>query len=153
MIEYDEIENKMILKLVYYGPALSGKTTNLLLLHDLLEKEGRGDLTVLDTKDDRTRTSGMRTLIEDGIEKVKSGETTLEELIRVIGPQTKHERQCDNCNRTIGAKFVFCPYCETFKQNFCRQCMIPLEEDWNICPLCGLSKFNGHNNDEIGEGG
>ena len=54
MIEYDEFENKMILKLVYYGPALSGKTTNLLRLHDLLEKQGRGDLTVLDTKDDRT---------------------------------------------------------------------------------------------------
>ena len=54
MIEYDEFENKMILKLVYYGPALSGKTTNLLLLHDILEQEGRGDLTVLDTKDDRT---------------------------------------------------------------------------------------------------
>ncbi|RJQ44149.1 MAG: GTPase [Nitrospiraceae bacterium] len=54
MIEYDELENRMILKLVYYGPALSGKTTNLLRLHDLLEKQGRGDLTVLDTKDDRT---------------------------------------------------------------------------------------------------
>ncbi len=54
MIEYDEIDNKMILKLVYYGPALSGKTTNLLQLHDILEKEGRGELTVLDTKDDRT---------------------------------------------------------------------------------------------------
>ena len=54
MIEYDEYENKMILKLVYYGPALSGKTTNLLRLHDILDKEGRGDLAVLDTKDDRT---------------------------------------------------------------------------------------------------
>ncbi len=54
MIEYDEQENRMVLKLVYYGPALSGKTTNLLRLHDLLAKEGRGDLMVLDTKDDRT---------------------------------------------------------------------------------------------------
>ena len=54
MIEYDELEKRMVLKLVYYGPALSGKTTNLLRLHDLLEREGRGDLMVLDTKDDRT---------------------------------------------------------------------------------------------------
>jgi signal recognition particle receptor subunit beta len=54
MIEYDEFENKMVLKLVYYGPALSGKTTNLLSLHDILDQDGRGDLTVLDTKDDRT---------------------------------------------------------------------------------------------------
>jgi mutual gliding-motility protein MglA len=54
MIEYDEIDNRMVLKLVYYGPAFSGKTTNLLKLHDLLSKEGRGDLMVLDTKNDRT---------------------------------------------------------------------------------------------------
>ncbi len=54
MIEYDELNRKMVLKLVYYGPALSGKTTNLLQLHDLLRSEGRGDLMMLDTADDRT---------------------------------------------------------------------------------------------------
>ena len=54
MIEYDSEERRMVLKFVYYGPALSGKTTNLLRLHDLLAKDGRGDLMVLDTKDDRT---------------------------------------------------------------------------------------------------
>jgi GTPase SAR1 family protein len=54
VIEYDENEQRMVLKLVYYGPAMSGKTTNLLRLHDLLAQEGRGDLMVLDTTDDRT---------------------------------------------------------------------------------------------------
>jgi signal recognition particle receptor subunit beta len=54
MIEYDTEERRMVLKFVYYGPALSGKTTNLMRLHDLLAKDGRGDLIVLDTKDDRT---------------------------------------------------------------------------------------------------
>ncbi|MGD0821670.1 MAG: hypothetical protein ABSA71_13115 [Desulfomonilia bacterium] len=54
MIKHDEIDNKMVLMLVYYGPSLSGKTTNLLKLHNLLNKEGRGDLIVLDTKDDCT---------------------------------------------------------------------------------------------------
>lgn len=54
MIEFDEKARRMVLKLVYYGPALSGKTTNLLRLHDLLAQEGRGELMVLDTTDDRT---------------------------------------------------------------------------------------------------
>lgn len=54
MIEFDETAGRLVLKLVYYGPALSGKTTNLLRLHDRLPREGRGDLTVLDTQDDRT---------------------------------------------------------------------------------------------------
>ena len=54
MIEYNENEKRMVLKLVYYGPAKSGKTTNLLRLHDILAREGRGDLMMLDTTDDRT---------------------------------------------------------------------------------------------------
>ncbi len=86
------------------------------------------------------RTSGMRTLLEDGIEKVRLGLTSLEELLRVLGPQTKHERQCPECKKMIDAKFIFCPYCGTFKKNFCRKCMIPLEEDWKICPTCGLQQ-------------
>lgn len=54
MIEYNEQQQRMVLKLVYYGPALSGKTTNLLQLHEQLVHEGRGDLMVLDTTNDRT---------------------------------------------------------------------------------------------------
>ena len=54
MIEYDEKERRMVLKLVYYGPALSGKTTNLLQLHEKLARQGRGELMVLDTSGDRT---------------------------------------------------------------------------------------------------
>lgn len=54
MIEFDEQQKKMVLKLVYYGPALSGKTTNLLTLHDQLSLEGRGELMLLDTTEDRT---------------------------------------------------------------------------------------------------
>lgn len=54
MIEYDESAQRLVLKLVYYGPALSGKTTNLLCLHDQLRQDGRGELMMLDTSDDRT---------------------------------------------------------------------------------------------------
>ena len=54
MIEFDEVQKRLILKLVYYGPALSGKTTNLLCLHDKLLQDGRGELMMLDTTEDRT---------------------------------------------------------------------------------------------------
>ena len=54
MIEFDEQQKRMVLKLVYYGPALSGKTTNLLILHDQLTLDGRGELMLLDTTEDRT---------------------------------------------------------------------------------------------------
>jgi signal recognition particle receptor subunit beta len=54
MIEFDEQLKRIVLKLVYYGPALSGKTTNLLTLHDQLSMDGRGELMLLDTTEDRT---------------------------------------------------------------------------------------------------
>jgi signal recognition particle receptor subunit beta len=45
---------EIALKLVYYGPALSGKTTNLRALHQLTTDGSRGRLMTLETKDDRT---------------------------------------------------------------------------------------------------
>jgi signal recognition particle receptor subunit beta len=45
---------EITLKIVYYGPALSGKTTNLQQLHALLSQEVRGKMVTLDTQDDRT---------------------------------------------------------------------------------------------------
>ena len=54
MAEYDESGNKLSIKLVYYGPALSGKTTNLTRLHDMLMPELKGDMMVLETENDRT---------------------------------------------------------------------------------------------------
>ncbi len=86
------------------------------------------------------RVGGMRTLIEDGIEKVRRGVTTLEELVRVIGPPTRYERPCDNCGRLIDLKFLFCPHCGAVRQNLCHNCKAPLEEEWTLCPLCGTPK-------------
>lgn len=54
MADHDEQAQKLTLKLVFYGPALSGKTTNLIRLHDLLAPELKGEMMVLETKNDRT---------------------------------------------------------------------------------------------------
>ena len=50
----DTTERTLQVKIVYYGPGLSGKTTNLEQLSRLLNPERRGDLMVLDTVGDRT---------------------------------------------------------------------------------------------------
>ncbi len=47
-------DNKLVIKIVYYGPALSGKTTNLMGLHDLINPDSCGDLMSFETKGDRT---------------------------------------------------------------------------------------------------
>jgi hypothetical protein len=45
---------EITLKVVYYGPALSGKTTNLRQIHARLAAGMRGEMVTLDTQDDRT---------------------------------------------------------------------------------------------------
>lgn len=42
------------LKIVYYGPALSGKTTNIEKIHASVDPRRRSDLVSLKTKEDRT---------------------------------------------------------------------------------------------------
>jgi mutual gliding-motility protein MglA len=54
MVQINMAEREIVLKLVYYGPALSGKTTNLQKLHELLDPGARGKMVTLDTADDRT---------------------------------------------------------------------------------------------------
>ena len=50
----DFAERRLTLKLVYYGPPHSGKTSNLRALHSAVDKLNRGRLMTLDTRDDRT---------------------------------------------------------------------------------------------------
>ncbi|MDP2963453.1 MAG: GTPase domain-containing protein [Sulfurimicrobium sp.] len=54
MPEYDPLSSKLTFKLVYYGPAQSGKTTNLMRLHDLLAPDMKGEVMTLETQNDRT---------------------------------------------------------------------------------------------------
>jgi signal recognition particle receptor subunit beta len=54
MVQINQAQRELTLKVVYYGPALSGKTTNLQALHDRVAAEVRGRLLTVDTKDDRT---------------------------------------------------------------------------------------------------
>ncbi|OGR13020.1 MAG: GTPase [Desulfobacterales bacterium RIFOXYA12_FULL_46_15] len=54
MVEFRKQEKKIIVKIVYYGPAMSGKTTNLMFLHDIMNPGGRGELMSFETKGDRT---------------------------------------------------------------------------------------------------
>ncbi|HEY6077536.1 MAG TPA: gliding motility protein [Polyangiaceae bacterium] len=53
-MQLDFVNRELTVKLVYYGPALSGKTSNLLALHKTAEPGASGRLMTLETKDDRT---------------------------------------------------------------------------------------------------
>lgn len=56
MPEFDPLPppGKLTFKLVYYGPAQSGKSTNLVALHDELMPAMKGELMTMETQGDRT---------------------------------------------------------------------------------------------------
>jgi len=53
-LQLDFERKELQLKVVYYGPALSGKTTNISHIHKIVSPEHLGLLMTLETKDDRT---------------------------------------------------------------------------------------------------
>jgi signal recognition particle receptor subunit beta len=54
MVLFNHATREMTAKIVYYGPGLCGKTTNLLVIFDKLDSEKRGKMLSLATKTDRT---------------------------------------------------------------------------------------------------
>lgn len=53
-MQLNHAQRELTLKVVYYGPGLSGKTTNLRHLHARTRPEVRGRLLTVETHDDRT---------------------------------------------------------------------------------------------------
>ena len=77
---------EVTIKLVYYGPALSGKTTNLKALHELTSEESHGRLMTLETRDDRTLFFDMLPLVF----KSENGDMSLRLKVFTVPGQVLH---------------------------------------------------------------
>lgn len=69
-MQFNPTARELTLKLVFYGPALSGKTTNLQSLHALAPPARVGRLMTLETRDDRTLffdLMPMQVRLDDGL--------------------------------------------------------------------------------------
>ncbi|MCL1908364.1 MAG: PAS domain S-box protein [Holophagaceae bacterium] len=54
MVRFNTTTNEILLKIVYYGPGLSGKTANLQALHAMCKDDFQGEFFSVNTKEDRT---------------------------------------------------------------------------------------------------
>jgi len=54
MVQINFAQKTVNVKIVYYGPGMSGKTTNLEIIHQRAPEGNRGDLTSISTDGDRT---------------------------------------------------------------------------------------------------
>ena len=72
------------LKIVYHGPALAGKTTSLSAIHKTVREDHRGDLTSLDTANDRALFFNFMPLVAQAVK----GFTTRFQVYTVPGQVT-----------------------------------------------------------------
>ena len=54
MVQFRHAQHEIQFKIVYYGPALGGKTTSIEALHELTDPEGKTQVVSLKTTEDRT---------------------------------------------------------------------------------------------------
>jgi type IV pilus assembly protein PilB len=80
--------------------------------------------------------AGTRFLLEDAMDKVRQGITTLEEVLRVIQLQEEEIIRCPKCGSFINMDFSSCPYCLHALKHMCRSCGQELKLEWRICPYC-----------------
>ncbi|MFH1856052.1 MAG: ATPase, T2SS/T4P/T4SS family [Candidatus Omnitrophota bacterium] len=84
-----------------------------------------------------SRFSGMKTLMENGLDLVFNGITSVEEILKVTYAEKEKFYLCPNCRRQIEENFAACPYCgKELEQSICGVCGKPQSIEWQICPYC-----------------
>ena len=84
--------------------------------------------------------AGTRFLLEDAVEKVRQGLTTVEEVLRVIQLKEEEVVHCPNCSAFIHFDFSTCPYCLFPLKHLCASCGQELRLEWKICPYCNTRR-------------
>jgi type IV pilus assembly protein PilB len=83
--------------------------------------------------------NGMRTIGEDGLKKVLSGRTTLEEVTRVVYLAESGVKLCGSCDEVLAKDYEYCPNCGDYVGDHCEHCKHRLDGKWTFCPHCGES--------------
>lgn len=78
--------------------------------------------------------TGMSTMLEDGIEKIRQGLTTINEVMNACC------ERCRGCGRAVVGTEQKCPFCQFHLYDRCDACGARLDVEWLICPFCGTRK-------------
>ena len=85
------------------------------------------------------RENGMRSLLENALQKAFEGQTSLEEVLRVVEEAQDRLPFCPKCLEPVNVNFLACPFCgEKLRepQAICQKCQRELSPNWHVCPYC-----------------
>ena len=82
---------------------------------------------------------GMISLGEDGLQKVKAGVTTPQELLRVVTEVREVKATCPECGVGLARDFLVCPACGHGVSGTCPKCSRPKQPEWKFCPYCATT--------------
>jgi type IV pilus assembly protein PilB len=83
---------------------------------------------------------GMVTIGQDGLSKVLAGETSLEEVQRVVYYEEELGHVCAACHQTVASDHLYCPNCGAPSANACVSCGRRADPEWSFCPGCGARR-------------
>ena len=82
------------------------------------------------------RREGCRLLLDDAHGKLRSGTTTVDEVLRVV-QVTDLFLRCPSCRKEIAEQFSVCPHCSAALKTSCDGCDAEIDPKWASCPYCG----------------
>jgi len=80
--------------------------------------------------------SGVVPLLEAARNKIREGNTTPEEVMRVIQWVDEGQDSCPKCGKPLSGKSRKCQHCKTKPKLTCYSCGETMEPSWQVCPHC-----------------
>jgi len=90
----------------------------------------------VDTIRDAALVTGMTTLGFSGLEAIRKGMTTIEEVLKAVFQKEEMTTICSHCGRAVSVDFRDCPFCKNPLVPTCSSCGRIVEADWVVCPHC-----------------
>jgi type II secretory ATPase GspE/PulE/Tfp pilus assembly ATPase PilB-like protein/RNA polymerase subunit RPABC4/transcription elongation factor Spt4 len=85
---------------------------------------------------DAALVTGMTTLGFSGLEMIRKGITTIEEVLKAVFQKEEMTTICSHCGKAVSVDFRDCPFCKNPLVPTCTSCGRIVEADWVVCPHC-----------------